>query len=140
MGRKAAVLLVALAGAMFLIIGIGTLSAQQGVEVTLDKASPASYAGVCPKQVSFKATVTAKSAGKVTYEWVIMDGDQASTKPGGTLDFAAAGKQEVTGKIEFGEEGESKHGGTVMMRITAPAKLDSNKSEFKVTCKEEILT
>ncbi len=140
MGRKAVVYLVTVIGATFLIAGIGALYAQQSIEATLEKASPERYNGVCPKTINFKGSITAKSPGKVQYEFVVMDGDEQTTKPGGTLDFAAAGKQEITWKIEFGEEGESKHSGWVMLRVTAPAKVESNKSNYLVRCMEIDLT
>ncbi len=122
---------------LLLIVGIKALYAQQTIEATLGKASPETSAGACPRVINFKGTIIAKSPGKIQYEFVVRDGDEEKTQPGGTLDFSVPGKQDVIGELVFGDEGESKHTGWVMIRVSTPIKVESNKSNYFLRCSEE---
>ncbi len=136
--KKSMVYIVSLACALFLVIVIGTISAQQNIEAII-KASPEFYNGGCPKSVIFMGTITAP-AGKIEYEYVVNDGEKETTIPGGTLDFASAGKQDVKTQLVFGDEDESTWGGWVAIRVKSPAKVESNKANYKVRCKWQDLT
>lgn len=101
----------------------------QVTAVTLT-ASPQPDSG-CTRGVQLAGQITVNGAGRVTYNFVRSDG---LTAPDQTIEFDAAGTQQVGAtQMVNGKKGQSVNG-WVAIKITSPNALLSDKAMFTVDC------
>ncbi len=89
--------------------------------------TPESYAGACPGNFNFTATITTNGATTVTYRWERSDG---ISKTPATILFAGAGTQSVTDAWAAAPTGT----GWQRLHVTAPNDLTSNQATFTNSC------
>lgn len=91
-----------------------------------------SYAGICPKVLTFAATFTVNQTTSITYNL-----EAASETPGFVFDLPAAQTTEFTPgtyTLSFPLNMTSSGSGWVQLHITAPVDLTSNQVFFTLTC------
>jgi len=90
--------------------------------------NPTSYNGTCPKEVAFKADITANGAGTVTYQWSRSSGYTTKIQ---TLQFSQKGTKTVKFIWEF------KYSGNYWAKIyiVKPNNQWFGPLDFKITCK-----
>jgi len=102
---------------------LATFTAQAAVTppVTVsDCAAPSTFA--------YSGTLTASSAGTVSYQWVYSSGKAGPVE---TVHFAAAGHQRVTGETVTGQSASSGWG---EIKVTSPAPQTSNRASYQLLC------
>jgi len=84
----------------------------------------------CPVNLNFTGTITANGPAEVKYTWVSFDG---GSWPEGTLNFRAAGTQNVSKQWQLGAPGQSKSG-WLQLKVISPNSLLSPRATFNVQC------
>ena len=81
-----------------------------------------------PSTFTYTGTLTASSAGTMSYQWVYSSG-----KPGPveTVHFAAAGHQQVTGETVTAQSASSGWG---EIKVASPAPQTSNRASYQLLC------
>jgi hypothetical protein len=88
-------------------------------------SSPANYAGSCPKDVTFYATITTNGAGSVTYRWVRSDGTETGEN---SISFDFASSKSVENTWSRSSSGWEK------LKITSPTSFESSQATFNISC------
>lgn len=88
-------------------------------------ASPASYNGSCPKNITFYATITTNGRGEVRYRWIRSDGSETSES---TIGFDFASSKTVENSWSRSSSGWEK------LKITSPNSLESSQASFSISC------
>ncbi len=98
-------------------------------EVTAVQVSvtPSSYSGVCPKQFSFSAQITANGAGTVTYRWERSDNATPSEE---SVSFGGSGTKTVNTSWTLSSDGTYWE----RLHILSPNDMVSNQATFTLDC------
>ena len=98
--------------------------------VAVAAVSPPEAVPNCTTPTSFRytGTITATSPGRVSYRWWYSSGQAGPVQ---TVDFAAAGHQQVTGATVHTRTAGT---GWAEIQILSPAEVTSNKATYKLLC------
>lgn len=100
--------------------------------------NPPAFEGQCPKMFEFTGTITADSAGVVSYKWTRSDG---ATAPEQTIEFKQKGRQVVKTTWTLGDAATlPSFDGWQAVEILSPNKTVSNRAKFSLKCVQSATT
>jgi len=102
-------------------------------------ASPASYSGRCPTEITFTGTITAPRPGKVTYRFVRSDG---GAEDPAEIVFPRADTLVVGMTWKLGGPGADfrDYRGWLTLEILAPIRLQATPATFRLRCSKRTRT
>jgi hypothetical protein len=122
---------------MFIVLLMAVVVNAQQPQITATlKAIPDSYAGKCPATIKFEGQITVKNLKekslKVQYKFMRSDGALSPIK---TIVFDKDGSKSVSDTWTLGSPDLPTYSGWEAIKIVYPQDVESNKANFKLTCK-----
>lgn len=116
---------------LFVISSVSFAQERPQVTGVRVEANPVEFKGECPATITFTGKIRMNGPGVVRYVWLRSDG--ARVRPA-TLNFQAAGEQEVTKTWRLGGPGFPDRKRWQAIRILYPNVMISNHAEFRILC------
>jgi len=121
---------------LIVLLMVVLVNAQQPQITATLKAIPDSYVGKCPVTIKFEGQITVKNLKekslKIQYKFMRSDGAFSPIK---TIVFDKDGSKSVSDKWTLGSTDLPTYSGWEAIKIVYPQDVESNKANFKLTCK-----